>query len=90
MFGIKRLEIALLGFYNALSCCHIGTGGLKIADQLDNNEVRMKLQTEIRRLVDRVVLHFKIQKCVIYYHTLNWLFDSSPLNLSHLLKRTVR
>lgn len=21
MFGIKRLEIALLGFYNALSCC---------------------------------------------------------------------
>ena len=24
MFGIKRLEIALLGFYNALSCCKIG------------------------------------------------------------------
>ena len=41
----------------------------RLADQLDDNEVRMKLQTEIRRLVDTIVLHFKIQKCVIYYHT---------------------
>ena len=31
--------------------------------------MRFKLQTEIRRLVDRIVLHFKIQKCVIYYHS---------------------
>ena len=40
-----------------------------LADQLNDNEVRMKLQTEIRRLVDKIVLHFKIQKCVVYYHT---------------------
>ena len=39
------------------------------ADKLDDNEIRMKLQTEIRRLVDKIVLHMKIQKCVIYYHT---------------------
>ena len=41
----------------------------RLADQLDDNDVRLKLQTEIRRLVDKIVLHFKIQKCVIYYHT---------------------
>ena len=41
----------------------------RLADQLDDNEVRMKPQTEISRLVDRIILHFKIQKCVINYHT---------------------
>jgi len=41
----------------------------RLADQLDDNDVRLKLQTEIRRLVDKIVLHLKIQKCVIYYHT---------------------
>ena len=41
----------------------------RLADKLDDNDVRMKLQTEIRRLVDKIVLHFKIQKCVIHYHT---------------------
>ena len=45
----------------------------RLADQLDDNEVRMKLQTEIRRLVDRIVLHMKIQKFIIYYHTPKWI-----------------
>jgi predicted nuclease with TOPRIM domain len=45
----------------------------RLADQLDDNEVRLKLQTEIRRLVDRVVLHMKIQKFIIYYHTPKWI-----------------
>jgi len=45
----------------------------RLADQLDDNEVQMKLQTEIRRLVDRVVLHMKIQKFIIYYHTPKWI-----------------
>ena len=34
----------------------------------------IKLQTEIRRLVDRIVLHMKIQKFIIYYHTPKWIF----------------
>ncbi len=38
------------------------------ADRLDDNEVRMKIQTEIRRLIDKIVLHLKMQKFVIYYH----------------------
>jgi hypothetical protein len=33
----------------------------------------MNLQTEIRRLVDRVVLHLKIQKFIIYYHKPKWI-----------------
>jgi len=45
----------------------------RLADQLEDNEVRMKLQTEIRRLVDRIVLHMKIQKFIIYYHTPKWI-----------------
>ena len=45
----------------------------RLADKLDNNEVRMNLQTEIRRLVDRVVLHLKIQKFIIYYHKPKWI-----------------
>jgi chromosome segregation ATPase len=40
----------------------------RLTDQLDDNDVRIKLQTEVRRLVDKVVLHFKIKKFVIYYH----------------------
>lgn len=32
----------------------------RLADQLDDNDVKMKLQTEIRRLVDRIILHMKI------------------------------
>ncbi len=39
-----------------------------LADRLDDHEVRMKIQTEIRRLVDKIVLHMKIQKFVMYYH----------------------
>ena len=45
----------------------------RLADQLDDNEIRIKLQTEIRRLVDRIVLHMKIQKFIIYYHTPKWI-----------------
>ena len=45
----------------------------RLADQLDDNEVRMKLQTEIRRLVDRIVLHMKIQKFIINNHTPKWI-----------------
>jgi hypothetical protein len=45
----------------------------RLADKLDDNEVRMKLQTEIRRLVDRIVLHLKIQKFITYYHTPKWI-----------------
>ena len=45
----------------------------RLADQLDDNEIRMKLQTEIRRLVDRIILHMKIQKFIIYYHTPKWI-----------------
>ena len=41
----------------------------RLADHLDDNEVRMKLHTEIRRLVNNIILHFKIQNCAIYYHT---------------------
>jgi hypothetical protein len=33
----------------------------------------MKLQTEIRRLVDRIVVHMKIQKFITYYHTPKWI-----------------
>jgi hypothetical protein len=33
----------------------------------------MNLQTKIRRLADRVVLHFKIQKFIIYYHKPKWI-----------------
>lgn len=40
----------------------------RLADRLDDNDVRLKLQTEIRRLVDKIVLHFKSQKFVIHYH----------------------
>ena len=29
----------------------------RLADQLDDNDAKMKLQTEIRRLVDRIVFH---------------------------------
>jgi hypothetical protein len=45
----------------------------RLADQLDDNDVRLKLQTEIRRLVDWIVLHMKIQKFFIYYHTPKWI-----------------
>ena len=45
----------------------------RLADQLDDNEVRIKLQTEISRLVDRIVLHIKIQKFIIYYHRSKWI-----------------
>lgn len=40
----------------------------RLTDQLKDNDVRIKLQTEVRRLVDKIVLHFKIKKFVIYYH----------------------
>ncbi len=40
----------------------------RLTDQLDDNDIRIKLQTEVRRLVNKVVLHFKIKKFVIYYH----------------------
>lgn len=40
----------------------------RLTDQLANNDVRIKLQTEIRRLVDKIVLQFKIKKFVIHYH----------------------
>jgi len=40
----------------------------RLADRLDDNDVRLKVQTEIRRLVDKIVRHLKIQKFVIHYH----------------------
>lgn len=40
----------------------------RLTDQLDDSDVRIKLQTEVRRLVDKIVLHFKSQKFVIHYH----------------------
>jgi DNA invertase Pin-like site-specific DNA recombinase len=40
----------------------------RLTDSLDKNEVRLKLQTEIRRLVDRIELHFERNSFVIYYH----------------------
>jgi hypothetical protein len=45
----------------------------KLTDQLDNNDERLKLQTEIWRLVKKIVLHLKFQKCAIYYHTPKWI-----------------
>ena len=45
----------------------------RLADRLDDNDVRIKHQTEIRRLVDKIVLHMKIQKFIIYYHTPKWI-----------------
>jgi len=45
----------------------------RLADQLDDNDVRLKLHTDIRRLVHRIVLHMKIQKFIIYYHTPKWI-----------------
>jgi len=33
----------------------------------------MNLRTEIRCLVDKVVLHLKIQKFIIYYHKPKWI-----------------
>jgi DNA invertase Pin-like site-specific DNA recombinase len=41
----------------------------KLVDRLDDNDVRLKLQTEVRRLVDKIVLHLSIKKLVIHYHT---------------------
>jgi DNA invertase Pin-like site-specific DNA recombinase len=40
----------------------------RLAESLDKNEVRLKLQTEIRRLVDKIELHFERNSFVIYYH----------------------
>jgi hypothetical protein len=45
----------------------------RLADQLEDYEVRIKLQTEIRRLVDKIILHMKIQKFIIHYHTPKWI-----------------
>ena len=45
----------------------------RLADQLDDNDVWLKLQTEIRRLVDRIVVHMKFQKFIIYYHKPKWI-----------------
>ena len=45
----------------------------RLTDQLDDNDVWLKLQTEIRHLADRIVLHLKIQKFIIYYHTPKWI-----------------
>ena len=45
----------------------------RLVDQLDDIEVLLKLRIEIRRLVDRIVLHMKIQKFIIYYHTPKWI-----------------
>ena len=53
----------------------------RLADQLDDNEVRMKLQTEIRRLVDKIVLHMKIQKFIIYYHSMFKFLSKTKLNV---------
>ena len=43
----------------------------RLDDQLDDNEVRLKFQTEIRRLglVDKIVLYMKIQKFIIHCQT---------------------
>lgn len=40
----------------------------RLADRLDDNDIRQKLQTEVRRLVDKIVLHFDSQKFVVHYH----------------------
>ena len=45
----------------------------RLADQLDGNEIRMKLQAEIGSLVNRIVLHIKIQKFIIYYRRPKWI-----------------
>jgi len=45
----------------------------RLADQLHDNDVRLKFQTEIRCLVDKIILHMKIQKFIIYYHTPKWI-----------------
>ena len=67
----------------------------RLTDQLDDNDVRLKLQTEIWRLVDRIVLHMKIQKFIIYYHTPKWVvrFKSGKSTLfidrvSHAMPKT--
>lgn len=39
------------------------------------------LQTEIRRLVDRIVLHMKIQKVIIYYHSMFKFLSKTKLNV---------
>lgn len=41
----------------------------RLSANLDDNEVRLKIQTEVRRLVKKIVLHMEIKKYVIYYHT---------------------
>ena len=41
----------------------------RLSAQLDDNEIRLKIQTEVRRLVKKIVLHMEIKKYVIYYHT---------------------
>jgi hypothetical protein len=45
----------------------------RLADKLDDNDVWLKLQTEIRCLVDRIVIHMEIQQFIIYYHTPKWV-----------------
>ena len=45
----------------------------RLTDQLDDNDVWLKLQTEIRRLVDGIFVHMKIQKFIIYYHKPKWI-----------------
>jgi hypothetical protein len=39
-----------------------------LSEKLDDNEVRMKLQTVIRKLVEKIVLYPKVKKFAIHYH----------------------
>ena len=45
----------------------------RLIDKLDDNKIRMILQAGIRRLAGRIVLHLKIRKFIIYYHTPKWI-----------------
>lgn len=45
----------------------------RLTDRLDDIDVWLNLQIGIWRLVEGIVLHLKIQKLIIYYHTPKWI-----------------
>jgi hypothetical protein len=40
----------------------------RLSEKLDDNEVRLKLQAEIRKLVEKIRLYPKVKKFAIDYH----------------------
>jgi hypothetical protein len=50
----------------------------RLSDQLEDNDVRLKIQTEVRRLVDKIELNFTSKRFVIRYHKLKVIYWLKP------------